>query len=200
MPLPLGCGSDGVSRLICFGNSSRRDISRQNCRARPWARCLIFEHSRLAWAAFRLRKGRARFWSFGRRCKMGEDAARCPHLQGVPPPGRPPLAQEIRIEFTRFSAFYSPLIATFAGGFLQQEGLTPKHSVSAPGKSAIAGLADGSVHVGQSAPSAWLRGARAGQEAACRAFRPDQREGRLLPRRPQPRQGVQLGQAQGQEA
>ena len=63
------------------------------------------------------------------------------------------MAQEIRIEFTRFSAFYSPLIATFAGGFLQQEGLAPKHSVSAPGKSAIASLADGSVHVGQSAPS-----------------------------------------------
>ena len=53
------------------------------------------------------------------------------------------LAEEIRIEFTRFSAFYSPLIATFAAGFLQQEGLAPKHSVSAPGKSAIAGLADG---------------------------------------------------------
>jgi NitT/TauT family transport system substrate-binding protein len=67
--------------------------------------------------------------------------------------GRSGLAQEIRIEFTRFSAFYSPLIATFAGGFLQQEGLAPKHSVSAPGKSAIASLADGSVHVGQSAPS-----------------------------------------------
>ncbi len=63
------------------------------------------------------------------------------------------MVQEIRIEFTRFSAFYSPLIATFAGGFLQQEGLTPKHSVSAPGKSAIAGLVDGSVHVCQSAPS-----------------------------------------------
>ena len=63
------------------------------------------------------------------------------------------MAQEIRIEFTRFSAFYSPLIATFAGGFLQQEGLAPKHSVSAPGKSAIASLADGSAHVGQSAPS-----------------------------------------------
>ena len=57
------------------------------------------------------------------------------------------MAQEIRIEFTRFSAFYSPLIATFAAGFLQQEGLAPKHAVSAPGKSAIASLADGSVHV-----------------------------------------------------
>lgn len=63
------------------------------------------------------------------------------------------MAEEIRIEFTRFSAFYSPLIATIAGGFLKAEGLEPKHSVSAPGKSAIAGLLDGSVHVAQSAPS-----------------------------------------------
>jgi NitT/TauT family transport system substrate-binding protein len=63
------------------------------------------------------------------------------------------MAEEIRIEFTRFSAFYSPLIATFAGGFLQGEGLDPKHTVSAPGRSAIAGLVDGSVHVAQSAPS-----------------------------------------------
>jgi len=63
------------------------------------------------------------------------------------------LAQEIRIEFTRFSAFYSPLIATMAGGFLKAEGLEGKHSVSPPGKSAIAGLLDGSVHVAQSAPS-----------------------------------------------
>jgi NitT/TauT family transport system substrate-binding protein len=63
------------------------------------------------------------------------------------------LSQDISIEFTRFSAFYSPLIATMAGGFLQEEGLRPRHSVSAPGKSAIAGLLDGSVHVAQSAPS-----------------------------------------------
>jgi NitT/TauT family transport system substrate-binding protein len=63
------------------------------------------------------------------------------------------MAEEIRIEFTRFSAFYSPLIATMAGGFLKAEGLEPKHSVSAPGKSAVAGLIDGSVHVAQSAPS-----------------------------------------------
>jgi NitT/TauT family transport system substrate-binding protein len=61
--------------------------------------------------------------------------------------------QQISIQFTRFSAFYSPLIATIAGGYLQQEGLEPKHSVSPPGKSAIAGLVDGSVHVAQSAPS-----------------------------------------------
>jgi len=63
------------------------------------------------------------------------------------------LTQDISIQFTRFSAFYSPLIATIAGGFLGEEGLRPRHSVSAPGTSAIAGLLDGSVHVAQSAPS-----------------------------------------------
>ncbi|HEX5957718.1 MAG TPA: ABC transporter substrate-binding protein [Hyphomicrobiaceae bacterium] len=64
------------------------------------------------------------------------------------------MAEEIRIQFTRFSAFYSPLIATLAGGFLKAEGLAPKHSVAAPGRTAIAGLGEGSVHVAQSAPSA----------------------------------------------
>src|SRR5262249_7063673 len=66
---------------------------------------------------------------------------------------RSTVAQEIRIEFTRFSAFYSPLIASFAGGFLAAEGLAPKHAVSAPGRSAIASLLDGSAHVVQSDPS-----------------------------------------------
>jgi NitT/TauT family transport system substrate-binding protein len=63
------------------------------------------------------------------------------------------MAQAIHIQFTRFSAFYSPLIATIAGGFLKEEGFEPKHSIAAPGKSAIAGLLDGSVQVAQSAPS-----------------------------------------------
>src|SRR5512140_2301047 len=63
------------------------------------------------------------------------------------------MAQAINIQFTRFSAFYSPLIATIAGGFLKDEGLEPKHSIAAAGKSAIAGLLDGSVQVAQSAPS-----------------------------------------------
>ena len=63
------------------------------------------------------------------------------------------MAQEISIQFTRFSAFYSPLIATIACGYLEEEGLKPKHSVAPAGKSAIAGLADGSVHVAQSAVS-----------------------------------------------
>ena len=63
------------------------------------------------------------------------------------------MSDEINIQFTRFSAFYSPLIATIAGGFLAQEGLTPRHSVAPPGRSAIEGVVAGSVHVCQSAPS-----------------------------------------------
>ena len=63
------------------------------------------------------------------------------------------MAEPIHIEFTRFSAFYSPLIATIAGGFLKDEGFAPTHAISQPGKSAIEGLAAGTVHVAQSAPS-----------------------------------------------
>lgn len=63
------------------------------------------------------------------------------------------MAEQIHIQFSRFSAFYSPLIATVACGFLQEEGLEPVHSVATPAKPAIAGLKDGSVHVAQSAPS-----------------------------------------------
>ena len=63
------------------------------------------------------------------------------------------MSDPIHIQFTRFSAFYSPLIATIAGGFLKDEGFEVKHSISPPGKSAIAGLIDGSVQVAQSAPS-----------------------------------------------
>lgn len=63
------------------------------------------------------------------------------------------MSDEISIQFTRFSAFYSPLIATIAGGFLAEEGLTPRHSVAPAGKSAIEGVVAGTVHVCQSAPS-----------------------------------------------
>ncbi len=60
---------------------------------------------------------------------------------------------KINIQFTLFSAFYSPLISTMSGGFLQAEGLEPDWSISPPGKSAIAALEDGSAHVVQSALS-----------------------------------------------
>ena len=44
--------------------------------------------------------------------------------------------EKIRIQFTLFSAFYSPLISTMSGGFLKAEGLDPEWSVAPPGVSA----------------------------------------------------------------
>jgi len=60
---------------------------------------------------------------------------------------------KINIQFTLFSAFYSPLIATMAGGFLKQEGLDYEWSVSPPGVPAVDSITNGSAHVVQSAPS-----------------------------------------------
>lgn len=60
---------------------------------------------------------------------------------------------KISIQFSRFSAFYSPLIAVMAGGFLDEEGLEYEWSNSPVGKSAVDALIDGSAHVVQSAPS-----------------------------------------------
>jgi NitT/TauT family transport system substrate-binding protein len=74
------------------------------------------------------------------------------------------MAEPITIEFTRFSAFYSPLIATFAGGFLQDEGFDVKHRVSPAGKTAIDSLLDGSAHVVQSAPSQGLQSLERGEK------------------------------------
>jgi NitT/TauT family transport system substrate-binding protein len=59
----------------------------------------------------------------------------------------------LNIQFTLFSAFYSPLIVSMAGGFLKQEGLDYDWSVSPPGKSAVDAIIDGSAHVAQSAAS-----------------------------------------------
>ena len=61
--------------------------------------------------------------------------------------------ETINIQFTLFSAFYSPLISTMSGGFLKEAGLEPVWSVSPPGVSALAALEDGSAHVVQSALS-----------------------------------------------
>jgi len=61
--------------------------------------------------------------------------------------------EKINIQFTLFSAFYSPLISTMSGGFLKAEGLEPDWSVAPPGVTALAALEDGSAHVVQSALS-----------------------------------------------
>jgi NitT/TauT family transport system substrate-binding protein len=55
--------------------------------------------------------------------------------------------------FSRFSAFYSPLIAAQAAGFLKAEGLEAEFSVAGPGISPQAGLRDGSLDLIQSAVS-----------------------------------------------
>ena len=60
---------------------------------------------------------------------------------------------EIRIMFSRYSAFYSPLIATKAAGFLPAEGLDAVFSVASPTEVPRARLGDGSVHLIQSAVS-----------------------------------------------
>ncbi len=60
---------------------------------------------------------------------------------------------KLDIQFTLFSAFYSPLIATIAGGFLEAEGIDATWSVAPPGESAIKALLAGSAQVIQTAPS-----------------------------------------------
>jgi NitT/TauT family transport system substrate-binding protein len=61
---------------------------------------------------------------------------------------------KIRIMFSRFSAFYSPLIATAAAGFLKAEGLEPEFAVATPETPPRAGLAQGALDLIQSAVSA----------------------------------------------
>src|ERR687892_557733 len=61
---------------------------------------------------------------------------------------------EIRIMFSRYSAFYSPLIATKAAGFLAAEGLEAVFSVASPTDVPRARLGDRSVDLIQSAVSA----------------------------------------------
>ncbi len=61
--------------------------------------------------------------------------------------------EKLHIQFTLFSAFYSPLISTMSGGFLKEEGFDASYSVSPPGVSAIKALETGEAQVIQSAPS-----------------------------------------------
>lgn len=61
--------------------------------------------------------------------------------------------EKLHIQFTLFSAFYSPLISTMSGGFLKEEGFDASYSVAPPGVSAIKALEAGEAQVIQSAPS-----------------------------------------------
>ncbi|MCC6532479.1 MAG: ABC transporter substrate-binding protein [Burkholderiales bacterium] len=76
----------------------------------------------------------------------------------------------IRIQFTLFSAFYSPLISAMSGGFLRAEGLEPEWSVAPPGVSALAALSDGSAHIVQSALSQGFASLNKGETPAAVHF------------------------------
>ncbi len=61
--------------------------------------------------------------------------------------------EKIHIQFSRFSAFYSPLIIAIAGNFLQEEGFIPEWSIASSPSDATLALANGSVDIIQSAVS-----------------------------------------------
>jgi NitT/TauT family transport system substrate-binding protein len=95
---------------------------------------------------------------------------------------------KINIQFTRFSAFYSPLISTMSGGFLKEAGLEPTHSVAPAGKSAVDALVDGSAHVVQSALSQGIASLDKGEKPAAVHFAQiNEKDGFFLTgRRPEP--------------
>ena len=77
---------------------------------------------------------------------------------------------KINIEFTLFSAFYSPLISIMTGGFLKEEGLDFEFTVSAPGVTAITALDDGSADVVQSTLSQGFNTLNKGDLPKCLHF------------------------------
>lgn len=74
--------------------------------------------------------------------------------------------EKIHIQFSLFSAFYSPLISAMSGGFLREEGLEAEWSVSPPGVSAMAALQSGEAQVIQSALSQGFTARDQGKEPA----------------------------------
>ena len=77
---------------------------------------------------------------------------------------------KVSIQFTLFSAFYSPLISTMTGGFLTDEGLDYEWSVAAPGVSAIEALKNGTADVVQSTISQGFTSLNKGEAPGCIHF------------------------------
>lgn len=77
---------------------------------------------------------------------------------------------KINIQFTLFSAFYSPLISTMTGGFLKEEGLDYEWTVAKPGVTAITALDDGSADVVQSTLSQGFNTLSKGDTPKCVHF------------------------------
>ena len=77
---------------------------------------------------------------------------------------------KLHIQFTLFSAFYSPLISTMTGGFLAEEGFEFEWSVAKPGVSALAALEDGTAQVVQSTISQGFSSLEKGETPRARHF------------------------------
>ncbi len=90
----------------------------------------------------------------------------------------------IHIRALRHSAFYSPLLLTISGGFLQQEGMTPVYDVATPDKTVEGGLMSGEIHLAQSAVAAGFAGLEQGTPSPIRHFAQiNERDGFFLTRR-----------------
>ena len=107
--------------------------------------------------------------------------------------------QAIHIRALRHSAFYSPLLLSICGGYLQQEGLSPVYDVATREKTVEAGLLSGEIHLAQSAVAAGFAGLEQGQPSPFRHFAQiNERDGFFLTRRGG-QAGFDWGEMAGQE-
>jgi NitT/TauT family transport system substrate-binding protein len=84
----------------------------------------------------------------------------------------------LRIMASRHSAFYSPLLATFAADFLREEGLQATYHVLPPGRTVGEFLASGEIDVAQSAVSySWSVLEKGGRPPAVHFAQINQRDG-----------------------
>lgn len=65
----------------------------------------------------------------------------------------------------RHSAFYSPLLATIGAGFLKEQGLDHTYAIATPDNTVPDNIAQGSVHVAQSAVSTSFAGLEHGEDS-----------------------------------
>jgi len=92
--------------------------------------------------------------------------------------------EAIHIRALRHSAFYSPLLLTISGGFLQAEGLQPVYDVASADKTVEGGLLSGEIHLAQSAVAAGFAGLEQGRPSQLRHFAQiNERDGFFLSRR-----------------
>jgi NitT/TauT family transport system substrate-binding protein len=93
----------------------------------------------------------------------------------------------LRIMAARHSAFYSPLLATFAAGFLRAEGLDATYHVLPAGRTVGEFLASGEIDVSQSAVSySWGVLEKGGQPPAVHFAQINQRDGFFIAARNAP--------------